>query len=723
MTEELSPEFETFSQMLDDEEAFERELTDDERVLVDLGTVLREDSRSAPLSDSFARETTSHILQRYETLSTPAKLYDKSRFHLTQSILGPSGLAKGLGLAAVGLGLAAASFKALAIFGSALILFSMAWLRQERRLGSPALGRGTLSSPSRTAATFLFYVLPLGAVLFTAVLAGGLIAGLKLVSITFRNDDSLTLLPTLVGIGVAVLLTKACSGFWKACLARAGSQPLKVAAFQAVHGVWIGLILGLLASIGNLFTVERSALALDGSIGLLGMVLFILVVVVANYKYSDPPETLPSLAQAGRTFAMSLLLGFTPIVLVLFGFYQFHLTREITNSSQKHVLKVVDAWLADQRAIPDSKNGWVDLKPFLLRDELNKPENALVSEQLTGLSEFHRKEHNSYKDLTGQTLSAYQEKKGDFLKALPHIASALDKPYYSPTATQGFGIESLTPNFTTYRGVSQGLSLLTQEALAQGNPDEALAHIELSLRWARADEPSSLITLMIQVAQLDITHQGLEEAVITGQFNESQLAVLSVLLENHRPQPNLLAMAMERETVLIDRFMRQLVNGTADAEEAGLPTLVRLLPSSYWESERKAYWNFQLDQISDCLTLSNPAFDAHREVNPMNLTTTLLAPTAGRAIVQFCYIHSKYTSAILMCELELYKLEHGDYPSDLSVFGRRAVDAMDPLPWANKRPFGYLLTDNGYKLISESAWYERIGLANRQVYGHHKPKR
>jgi hypothetical protein len=722
MTEELTPEFETFSQMLDADEPMDpnRKLTDDERVLVDLRKVLAEDAQDSPLADSFAKETAGLVEERYNKLSAAHRLFDSSLNHFRDSVFRPSGLLKGFGLTALGFGLAAASFKALAVYGWILLLVGFGWLISERFAGNTATAGLPVANPmSHRFATGLFYALPLMAVCATALLSAAAIAVLGEFSISLRkSSDILLTLEVFVGAGIGVLLTKACLPYWRAYRARAASHPISSIGFQAIHAIWL-VVLVVAAASSSQFSQDDMAVHWTMA-GFLGLAVFLFVSVVSTRRYSVPQADLPDVTRALRTLVTSLALGFTPIGLALVVFYQMHLTREITDPSHEYVVRDVGRWVSTQSAIPQEQNGWVDLRHFLVREHVGEPAYALMNERLNGLSDFYDADVHSYESLTEQEKLEYSIKKKEFLAALPQLEAALDKPYYSPTAVEGFSFESQVPNYITYRSVSQGLSLLTQEAIAQERYDDALDHIDLALRWANKEESGSLITLMIKVAQLAITHENLEGLIVSGHLNQEQLTRLGDTLRLNKPRHQEYSETMKRETVLADKAMHDLVNGEFDAKQfdnVGLPPLMRFLPASYWESERKAYWNFHLPQASDWATLSNPDFDLGKEINPMNVTTQLLAPNTGRAAIQFCYNQSKYASLILMCELELYKLSFGEYPENLDS-GGHTIDLMDTRPLNKKRPFRYERTEAGYILTSESPWYEKINLATRQVYGH-----
>ncbi|MCA9779616.1 MAG: hypothetical protein KC800_22970 [Candidatus Eremiobacteraeota bacterium] len=729
-----TPEFETFSQMLDAEDALQGlDLTEDQKLLVDLREVLREDTERVSLPDGFAEETARLVNSRYQDLSSTDKLLDQSRVHLMDSLFRPSGLAKGLGLAAVGAGLAAASFKALAAYGGILLVFSLLWLALEKKNGTLEFGDGSpVKSSAQRFAGVLFYSLPILAVGTTALLAAGMVGLLGKFSISFRGfDPGMRLsLQVLVALGTAVLLFKACLPYWRAYRARAATQPGRLVYFQFLHAAWIT---GLFLLVGaNSATRDELAQMQFGQATLLVLVFITslcLAAVVLTHRYSEPVLDPPDFGPARRTLVSSLVFGLLPILAALFAFYQMHLTREIKDPSYEYRLKDVNAWYAAQQEIPAEQNGYLELRPFLIMTEQDKPKNAVVANGFRSLGEFHEDGANSYKNLSPAKRASFQEKKPEFLAQLPKIETALSKTRFSAVAVEGFSYQSLAPNFITYRAVSQGLSLLTQEALEKGDTQAALDYALLGLKWAGREESDTLIREMIKIAQLRITLSDLEAPLAEGRFTRAQLEKLSAELRDALPRQHEFAYVMNRETVMADKAFQQfLIDGEVSWQELdnmGIPPIMSLLPASYWESERKAYWNLQLGQSSGWHSLSNPQFDLDDTMNPMNVGAGSLTPNTGRAMIQYCSLRSQMSALIVMCELEEYKLVHGQYPANLEFLSKQAAhaeddvtrDAMDTRAGMKKAPFQYKLTDKGYLLVSESPWYDKIQQKSPRIYG------
>jgi hypothetical protein len=374
-------------------------------------------------------------------------------------------------------------------------------------------------------------------------------------------------------------------------------------------------------------------------------------------------------------------------------------------------------------SIPDSENGWIELRPFFTREGEKKPDNAAVTERLSKLSQFYELDTRSYETLTEEELSLFQLQKAEFLSELPRIERAANKPHYNMVPSEGLSLYTPSPNFIAYRSITQGLDLLTQEALQTVQPDLALDYAELNLRWATVDQSGTLLHLMIKAAQLAIIHGTLDRAVMSDLFNETQLTRLSAMLRPSVPEHWEFAEAMKIETYLADLAITDIVAGKKTYDHisteslVGMPQVMLMFADSDWESERKAYGNFQQAQASDWATLSNPQLNAVNDAKPMDITSSIMAPANGRALVHFAYIHSKLSSLIVMSELERYKLHNGEYPLDLVFVADVARDMMDTRPYPSKRLFRYEQTEGGYTLTSDSDWYKEIDHESPTVYG------
>ena len=386
------------------------------------------------------------------------------------------------------------------------------------------------------------------------------------------------------------------------------------------------------------------------------------------------------------------------------------------------------AWEKEQKAIPSEDNGWLLIRPFFLKGPDELPKNVAIGENLDSLGDYYVGENRQF-EIHAKNDPLFPERKAAFLSELPRLKEALAKPNFSPIATQSMKFESLIPNMIRYRTVSQGLDLLTQEALLQNNPNLALDYVELGMKWAAKDPDYILIGLMIKVSLYKIIISPLEEAIVGGQFDTEQLTRLAQLLESNGLKRQSLAPSMKGETLLGERFFKDMSTGAgmslADLGRSDIfPWITALLPKSYWESERKAYWNLQMGQMDSWLNLT-----FEKEVNEadlassFNLGSQVLVPNSARAVRQFAFTHSKIAALKVCIALERIKVENGNYPSSLDALvpdylPELPFDAMDTKRLDKKSTFKYEKTNRGYLLKSVSSAYQGIRMAETQVYGH-----
>lgn len=570
-----------------------------------------------------------------------------------------------------------------------------------------------------------FYFLPLTNAFGTGILVGGLVHYLGFLSVSFRsNMDALTPLAIFMAISVSFLAISASYRYWEAVLAEAKHRASAAVIFQGVQVLWlcgiVSLLLGGLPSHGHQYGGILAGTVFAAAVAAL------LAVVLSRQAHLSFTSKL-SIAQARKRGLRSVLFGALPIVASAVVFYQLNLTRQIFDPSYTAVLRQVNDWAQKQKAIPAEQNGWTLLKPYMLRSNLVNPENEKFNKDLKSLSDYCQGNDDDYLTLIKEKkLDKYEADKKRFLSRLPVVEEALSRPHFSSISTQGLSMTSLVPDYIVSRAVTQGLALLTQESMAKKRPADALHYTLLALKWDTADQPGSLIGLMIRIAQLSITHSKLEGAVLNGVFDGDQLETLAQALDAARPEPGLFAETMMRETVMCDSSFDIILSGQGDpgeiADSEVMSAMIKILPRSYWESERKAYWNNQLMMADQWANLSFPAGEA-LEINPFNLASSFLVPNTYRANAQFCYIHSKLSALILECELERYKLDHGSYPKDLrqlvpAYLPKLPEDFMQPQALGMKPTFRYKKTDQGYLIKSTSRVYERVSVATEQVYGH-----
>lgn len=572
----------------------------------------------------------------------------------------------------------------------------------------------------------LFYLLPMLSALGTGLLIGAMVHYLGFLSVTFSaNSSTLSALSIFMVVSVTFLIVSASYRYWESVLASAQTRPFAGVFFQAVQVIWCTGIVSLLLA-ANPARVHRYSSMLSAT-GFLASVVALLAVVASRQPQLQFQAKL-SLPAARKKGFQSILFGAVPIVLSAVVFFQINLTTEIYDSSYTYIVKDVKGWLAQQKAIPAEQNGWMVLKPYLLRPEVEMGEHQTVNKDFKVLGEFVPDSADDYPNFVkGERLRKYQEAKERFVSRLPLVERALSLPYFSSTATEGLTINSYVPDFIALRAITQGLTLLSQESLSHGDIEACLRYAMLGLKWDRAPESQSLIGLMIRIAQTKISIVALERPIVEGKFSDAQLQQLAQALRETRPPAELFADVMKRETYMCDTAFDLILNNKTDlgglGGDAMMTLLVKILPRSYWESERKAYWNNQLSLSDNWHKLAFPPGGDKLEISPFNVASATLVPNIGKARVQYCYLYSHMTAMILQCELERYKIHHGSYPDTLNQLTPIYIknipeDFMQPQVRGMKGGFKYQKTSAGYLLKSKSPVYDTIGLKTEQVYGH-----
>lgn len=570
----------------------------------------------------------------------------------------------------------------------------------------------------------LFYALPVIDAVLSAILAGSFIMAVGTLSFSFQNQPKLLASIALgVSLSLLFLIVNAARPYWEAQLAQAERSSWRAFLFQMFHLAWgVGLVY-LLISLAH----EREGAGLTNlaaPTGLFTLLAFLSWGLAATRNFEI--HSALTLGQARRRAAQSLLLGFIPLLATGYLFYQVSLTREIYDPTYLQIQQDVKSWRREQKAIPDEQNGWLVIRPYFLKPELANPVNSEVNRELKLLSEYVQESPDDYKAiLKSGRQEEFERLKASFLKHLPLLKQTLNKPQFSTVAVEGHTAASYVPDLIACRAISQAFHLLYLEQLHRNNSQQALDYAKLGLAWGSRLETSSLIFLMFRTAQLRISVGSMEHHIVSGRFNGTQLKELSKALQQARPQAREFSDTMQRETVWVDGMFDLILSGenSLGSFAEDVPDwYVKVMPKSYWQSERKAFWN---NQLALCYTWWNLALPENRDQGKnafFNFTSELLVANSQRAQTQFCYLHSHLSALILCCELERYRLDRGTYPATLdqlvpAYLPELPEDFMKPSILGRKGGFDYQRTGNGYRLVSRSPAYERIQMETEQVYG------
>ena len=719
MTDELSPEFLRFSELLDQEDNPPPiDPHGEGGLLMDLRSHLRENG-ALTLPENFARTTAQRVEQRFQAQSDLSRTLVTLEPVLAAKVLSARALPWVLLVALAGLISMFTSRLALSGFGVTLLLAALGWKALCRRYLAdvPEPIQPPMPAALSRSLARIFYAVPVLATLATGLLCGRGVAALGRISLTFRdNQSSLGLLGLVAGGAVFVLLLSGLAPTWKALQARSSGRPGWLLAGQLTHALWLGLALQLLSSELSLQAVW-------------GLTLGLTVVVVLLLSRMTPTVTAPGQLRAGLSQSLrSLLFGGVPIVGTLVGFYQLNLTRQIDQPlAYQNLVKEVQAWEKEQKATPPEQNGWIGLKPYFLKRDKPSADYLAVRDRLKAGQKVYDfwLDKNPY----GTDKTKAEQAERDFLRELPRVEAALQKPTFRYHSTQNLRMQSLVPDFITCRAISQGLAGLAVEALKKGHPEESLHYDLLNLRWARCVREGTLINLMIGIAQMSIALEPVEGWLSKGTASTEQLQQILTGLKTANIPRSEFWEAMKRETYACDMgFQEILLASTTSGGHPGLAlgdsgwdTMVRIAPKGYWESERKMYLNLQLSQASGWRELGRPSDINIEEMLPLSFATREFVPNSQRAQVQFMLTLSRLSALQTVTALELCRRERGAYPDHLqelvpTYLDKLPVDAIQPNPWSKKPGFDYHKTAQGYQLISDSPLYEKIRFQSRQVF-------
>lgn len=727
MTEQLDPQFQIFSEMLDNEEALGESalsvMGKDGAVLLGLRQHLRDEAAAPSLPQGFARSTAAAIEQRLVALPTVVKGLVRLEPALRSGPLSRNGLPWTFAGTLLGLSAAAISWKAVVLFGTLTLVFGVSAGALFRRylphhLELPEVWHDEAS----TRLARLFYALPVASILITSLVGGLALARLGEISLSFQsNSTNLKVAGAAGTLIVAAWLLNAFWPVWRAYEEATRGRTLRTMMVQGLHALWIWVMSFLLL---DSFDLHSGPVFLKFGwwpewllLGLTGLA------VVATWRLSGRrahgARRYP-LTTAFRRLLAGLMIGAVPMVLTFMVFYQASLTREIIVGPQYEEMRhYVEQWQAGQKAIRPEDNGMTELEPILYAKKGSNESAARLGgagDLLLPLSERRA------------SPEAMEKSRREFLRELPRVEQALAKPHLSYHATRELSSETLVPNFILCRSIAQALAGLTRESQQQGDTAQALHYLSLNLRWAARIREGVLMDRMVGIAMERIALHPVETMVFDSKTSTSQLRELLSLLDETAPAPLDFRNTMFLETSMLDRGLQQMANGdfrlvTSQSGDAGT-RLLALIPKSYWQSERRALLNLQLSQTANWTELGPTNMSElvnALEVMPWSLSQSLL-PNLTRAESQFMLSLSMFHALRLEVALELYKREHGEYPEALKALApdyikEVPVDPMHPNLWKHKGGFQYLRAGEGYRLLSDSPLYETIMLKTPQSYG------
>ena len=736
MTDQIDPQFEIFSEMLDHEESLgDSEISlmgKDGAVLMDLRQHLRGHGSTPPLPEDFAKTTADVVQERLANQSLGMRALISSEPILRARPLSATGIPWVFAGSLLGVGAAAISWKAVALLGAVVLILGLSSnLLLRSYLPETLALPDAWSDEGASRLSRLFYAVPVLSALMTSLVGGLAVAGLGEVSLSFQsNSANLKLAGAAGALVMAAWLVNALWPVWRAYEEATRGRRLRTMFIQSLHALWLWVMLfALLESTsppGPLRLLKTGWWPEWLFLGCLAMA-FAATWALSGRRVSGPRQH--SLWTGLKRGFVGLLVGIVPIVITFVVFYQASLTRQLTAQPQyEQMTAFAQDWLSQQKAIAPEDNGMTELRPILFARPndpgVTRSSLDICARMKKGYEVLARYEYEDPETFTKpEKMIQWHSDKLEFLKEIPRIKAAVSKPYLSYRTNGELSLENRAPNFIICRGVSQGLEGLTRESLDNKDDlDQALDLVSLNLRWASRFRQGVLIDHMIGLGLDKIALSSVERIIFESHPNRAQLERLGGVLAETTPLQSAFRDSMFLEAYSMDSGLQQMADGndrlfnefTGNRESA---LLRRLVPRSYWESERKIMMNLQLSQTANWAELgpiSNDELEDALQAVPWSIGSSLL-PNLSRAQVQFMHVLSRTTALRLEVALELYKLDNGTYPESLNglvpeYIESVSVDAMHPNLWKHKKPFAYTRKGDGYRLVSESELYKKINL-------------
>jgi hypothetical protein len=736
MTDQLDPQFQMFSEMLDNEEALGESsvsvLGQDGALLLALREQLRAEPSAPPLPQDYARTTAARVQERYAALPSLTRGLVAWEPVLRAQPFSKRGLPWLFAASLLGLGAGAVSWKAVGLLGLLVLVPGLAAnVLYKKRLPFTADLPEVWDDTANPKLSGLFYLIPSLAVLATSALAGRALAALGTFSLSFQANSTNLQLAALAGVLVVFTwLYNALWPLWRAYEEATRGHAIRTFFVQWLHGIWL-----LLA---GFFLLDLAEVRIPWAEPfLLGLTVVAVIITGLLSRRRAPASRLYSLPTAFKRSFTGFLVGFVPIVLVFVVFYQASMTRETSYPAEYQNLRSeVEKWAAFQKSVAPEENGMTELEPILFnRDGEPREAAALAMRLKAGADLLDAAQGENVRTTDPNPIAHLNKVRQEFLQELPRIRAAVDKPHFASKSHDPLNLGARAPDFILCRAISQALEGLVLESLEAGDTAAALDYQRLNLRWATKFREGVLINLMINLAMNRIAVGSVERMILEGGLTDQQLRELAATLKETEPDRMLFAETMNREIYAIDDYFQELASpseplppGYRQLDDLGLQNVKALgfVPRSYWESERNVYLNIQLAQAANWVGLGRPSDTELVDIVkmlPWSVAAQGLVPNLSRAQVQFMVSLSRYSALRLQVALELYHREHGVYPAKLEALVPEyleavPVDAMHSNLWKRKEGFAYRLEGTGYRLVSESPLYERVTMKNPQVYGH-----
>lgn len=291
----------------------------------------------------------------------------------------------------------------------------------------------------------------------------------------------------------------------------------------------------------------------------------------------------------------------------------------------------------------------------------------------------------------------------------------------------------LLPQLTALRGCAQVLQLRSLAELQKGEPDKALADIELSLQLTgKISTEPILITHLVRIAMLQITLQPVLEGLAEHKWSDEQL----VALDGELAKLDFFAaykLSMDGELACQNGEANRLRRHPEELRETGQwsddegnsgtlsnpdELIARLIPAGWFYQNQyrcaRIMVNYFIPVADTSRRIFSPALarqgydkTIHEIIKPtpFNFLERLMLPSLANAAARFAYAQASVDLARTAIALERYLLAHGEYPETLDTLAPQLI-AQVPHDVIGGQPLKYRREADGLFVLYSIGWNE-----------------
>ncbi|MCA9793240.1 MAG: zf-HC2 domain-containing protein [Candidatus Eremiobacteraeota bacterium] len=512
--------------------------------------------------------------------------------------------------------------------------------------------------------------------LVAALQAGGLVGMLTVQ--TFSTSGTTAVAAALATVMLVWKLATTCFGPLVRGLAEHGGQSL-------AKGMALGASLGAITGV-MLSTVPLAAMALfqanlvapGPSAQLAVMAWFAAFGLALGAAFGGGGYALSEGAQMSslRPTLGRAALGLGLVILAWGGLRS--LLLDLPEARTEEAAKIYEQARQRERArmaVSPRANGFEQLAVTFVKNEAPGARATAWGEDLKALSWAVMGEREDILKALAQEPERGLRDAQRFDRAMVGIKAAMRKPEWVVPPRWSDGIGAMVPNFILMRAVSQNLGVRALQCERAGDYAAALDFCLVNLDWADQDAGQGpLIHGMITVALEAIAGDSLLDLLAHHRFEQADYERILAAVDNQKWNQQAYVQHLDDELAFGMRVFQELNGGDIDMSGTELALVAPLaLPSVYKERELRIYSAGFLAWRDAALGGRAPGVQTLR---PGSLASFLL-PNLTRANMQARLSYARLEAIRTVARLELYHIEHGEYPADLSQVAA-GPDAVTP---------------------------------------------